>query len=218
MGDQPETRELKCWTRWLIAAVLAVVFVYWFPLFRIIPLDAAEDAKQAKKFDPKAFAQEFWDKRLPGAESDAIDAVELVAALAIDSDAAKEKYGRKLGIGDTVYFHLRGRGNVTGTGESILLAMDDGQDPSIALPTGLLFSNAVRDATGLINVSDFASSRHFNDVTTELNRIVEESVIPELKQRARIGAEVQFVGCAELAGDAEVRPLEVVPVSITFTD
>jgi predicted lipoprotein len=91
----------------------------------------------------------------------------------------------------------------------------EGDEVDILLPTGLLFGNAVRDATGLLDASAFPNSQNFNDISTELNRIVEAQVLPELKSRAAIGRRVQFASCAEVVDEEkDLKPLVLIPVSV----
>ena len=206
--------------RWIGIAcggVLLAIVCYFFPLFRIVPLDAAVKARQSKIFDPGSFAEKFWGEELATVADRAVDIAALVAALASDPEATKAEHGRTMGIGDVHYFHVRGSGIVRSVGEKLVgLSIDGGDLVQVELPTGLIFSNAVRDATGLIEVSDFVSSRHFNEVSSELNRRVETEILPSLREKAAPGRRLSFVGCAEIAGEAAALPLTVIPVSIEF--
>ena len=79
----------------------------------------------------------------------------------------------------------------------------EAKEPDIVLQTGLLFGNTVRDATGLLDASNFPDSRQFNEISTELNRIVEARVIPILKEKAAVGRQIDFAGCAEIPDEGE---------------
>jgi predicted lipoprotein len=101
--------------------------------------------------------------------------------------------------------------------QGIGLSLGNANEAEIVLETGLLFGNAVRDATGLTTASNFPNSQAFNDVSTELNHLVETQVIPSLKQQAQIGRRVQFVGSGEVRADAtELMPLKLVPLEVHF--
>jgi len=81
------------------------------------------------------------------------------------------------------------------------------------LLAGLLFGNTVRDATGLIDASNFPDSRQFNEISTELNRIVEARVIRRLREKSVVGQRIHFAGCAEIPDEGEVAsPLPVIPL------
>ena len=206
---------VRCSMFFGLCVLLGILF-YVFPLFRIVPLDAAVEEKQSKTFDPKTFAENFWSNELPDLAAQAVDVRDLVAALESDTNAAKAQHGRTMGMGDTHYFHVRGSGIVRAVteGKTIGLSVNDGDDIQIEFPTGLIFSNAVRDATGLIEVSAFASSRHFNDISSELNKKVETEILPTLRAKAAIGTRLSFVGCAEIVGEGNALPLTVIPVSL----
>ncbi len=198
-------------------ALLGVV-LYFFPLFRIVPLDAAMEARESQDFDPQAYGERFWTEELPSVAGQAVDVAELVAELARDPAAAKARYGRTIGLGDSHYFHVRGSGEVESVaeGEAIGLNVDGGDAVQVVIPTGLIFSNAVRDATGLIDVSSFASSRDFNDISGELNKRVEAEILPRLREGAAPGVRISFVGCAEVSGAHGPLPLQVIPVAVDF--
>lgn len=218
MSGNPQRGGAK--RRWIAiaggCALLLAVF-YFFPLFRIVDLDAAVKEKRSKIFDPRSYGEKFWFEDLPAAADKAVDVTDLVAALASDPEAAKAKHGRMMGLGGIHSFHLRGTGTIVAVGEKAIgLSVDGGDTIQVEFPTGLIFSNAVRDATGLIQVSAFASSRHFNDISSELNKRVEAEVLPALRKNAAPGVRLSFVGCAELAGDGNALPLKVIPVSIEF--
>jgi len=97
----------------------------------------------------------------------------------------------------------------------IALSLDaDSSSTDVILETGNIFGNAVRDGTRLLNVSDFADSQDFNAISSEINRRIEEQVLPNLRAKAVVGAIVHFAGCAEVADEGtDLHPLLVVPVS-----
>jgi predicted lipoprotein len=104
------------------------------------------------------------------------------------------------------------------TNDEVALALtQSATQPEIVLPTGLLFGNAVRDATGLLDVSDYPNSQDFNGISQALNHIIETRVLPTLRERAEVGATVRFVGCTEIADEStDLKPLRVVPIQIEF--
>jgi predicted lipoprotein len=85
--------------------------------------------------------------------------------------------------------------------------------PEVLLETGLLFGNALRDGTGLLDVNDYPNSQDFNGISAALNHLAETRVLPRLRERARIGATVRFVCCAEVNDEAtDLHPLRLVPI------
>jgi predicted lipoprotein len=90
-----------------------------------------------------------------------------------------------------------------------------GGSPEVFLQTGLLFGNTVRDVSGLVNAGEFSNSRHYNDVSAELNRIVETQVIARLKETAKIGNVITFIACGQLSPDQGTAiPLRLIPLKI----
>lgn len=206
---------------YIIAACAALAVAFWFfPAFRIVSLKQAKAAKDRGAFNAAEFATKFWSEHLTPALDHAPDASTVLAALSKDAKAAATNYGRTIGMSDTTYYLMRGTGTIVTAGNSGTGVSLDGAngEADLLLKTGLLFGNTVRDATGLLTASEFPNSKNFNDVSTELNRIVESQVLPLLKTNVVVaGRKLRFVVCAEVSeDDAGERPLKVVPVLIEW--
>jgi predicted lipoprotein len=205
------------WTGWLIALVVVAGLCWRFPLFRVVSLEQAAQAKDAAVFDPRKFAETFWNARLPYAFSNAVPADVLLLAIQTNSAEAKQKFSRSVGVSESYTYFVSGKGRVLSvTEDEVLLAVTSGAtNAEVSLQLGLLFSSVVRDGPGLLNVNDYPSSQDFNAISEALNRIVEERVQPRLRERAKVGAMIEFVGCAEVNDEAtDLRPLKVVPVQV----
>jgi predicted lipoprotein len=203
-----------------IAAVVGVTVVTWaFPLFHLVPLDKAREAREEAHVNAAEFAEKFWDERLPTALSRAPDARAVLDAIEGDFQAARERYGRTVGISNSYFVCLQGSGrvvNVDAKGVG-LVVRGGGAGPDVVLPVGMVFGNTVRDATGLLDLNKFPNSQDFNAIAAELNRLVETRVLPQLRERAEVGREIRFVGCAEVSSDAKRRrPLKVIPLRLEF--
>ena len=200
-----------------VALVLLVVVFRFVPLFHLVPLKQRQGQQAATEFNAPNFATAFWHEKLLRSLDRAADAAEVLAALAANPQKARTQFGRTPGMGSSTLFFLRGTGHVVSmTKKGVALALKDGGDTAeILLPMGLLFGNAVRDGTGLLDASAFPNSQNFNDLSTELNRVVETSVFPSLRELAKPGVKLSFAGCAEVAAeDADAKPLKVIPVSV----
>jgi predicted lipoprotein len=201
--------------------------VFWqFPLFTIERSAERETgrvpaASDAAAFDAAAFAESFWnEKLLPSirANSEIPDAATLIEALRENPQSAGEKFGRKVGISRVRLFVLRGNGVVAAVNEKgIGVALEpEASTPDLVLHAGPVFGNVVRDASGLVDPGEFSNSQQLNDISARLNRIVEQQVIPRLKELAMPGQKIQFVGCAELPDDQrDIRPLKVIPLDVS---
>ena len=197
-----------------LAAV--VTLLWWMPLFHFVPLDQQRAKKEEAAFNAADYAHNFWTRLLPAALENAADATTVLSTARQDPQAVRDQYGRSVGLGRTSLYFLRGSGTIVSVdkeGVGVALQSDEGE-PDIVLQTGLLFGNAVRDSTGLISPSDFPNSQHYNDLSNELNRIVETLVLPALKEQAQVGRRVYFVGSAEVLNERDWKPLKLIPVEI----
>lgn len=198
-------------------AVIAVALLWRFPLFRIVPLKTAK-AQQVAAFDAEAFAREFWEAKLLPATARAVELNALLAALAQDPMAARQRYGRALGLSSTTAIFVQGAGRVSAIEDDGVRVALNGAPAGreVSLLTGLVFGNAVRDGTGLLDVSAYADSQDFNKLSTALNGIVETRVAPALREQAKVGREIRFAGCLELEEDAALDHLRIVPVKVEW--
>lgn len=183
------------------AALLGLLIA--FPPFRIVakrtgdaPATLASTGVAAvTAFGPAAFALQFWDEQLSPAATRAPEAAALLADLRRDPAAATKAHAHRVGLGHAAYYFVRGTGRVTAVERSRLLVEIDGA--TIALRTGPVFGNGVRDGCGLLDVNQVPGLTEFNALSAELNRLVEAKVQPALKAGAVVGATVTFTGCAE---------------------
>jgi predicted lipoprotein len=200
----------------ILLGILA--FVCWlFPLFHIVPLKTALAEKAAVTFNPAAFAEFFWTNQLSESFSHAVPAETLVHAIAADSATAKKKYSRSVGLGDAYFYFLSGSGTVTAVSDDeISLALTPGStNADVVLEVELVFGNAIRDGTGLLNASDYPNSQDFNDLSAALNHLVETRILPSLKAQAKVGATLSFIGCVEVDDESsDLKPLKIIPLQV----
>lgn len=204
----------------ILAAVAIVGVTTWFfPLFHVVSRESLRADQERKAFDAAAFVQAFWQSQLLPAMADAADAQTVVAMLRDNPDQASSQFGRAAGLGRETLYFLRGSGKiVTVNKKQIGISLGTVEDQAdITLQAGLLFGNTVRDATGLLSGDDYPNSQQFNEISTELNRWIEKNVLPALRERAKVGGNIEFVGCAAVTNlPRDITPLRVVPVEVTF--
>ncbi len=203
------------WSGWLIVVAVVASLCWLFPLFHIIPLERAAKEKAAATFDPKAFAEKFWNEQLLTSLDKAVKAEELLPAIQSNAAEAKRKYSRSVGVSESYTYYIAGQGRVLAVNDDeVSLAVTEGATTAeVSLQTGLLFSNAIRDGTGLLNVNDYPNSQDFNAISEALNRIIEERVLPKLRETAKVGTIISFVGCAEVNDEStDLKPLKMIPV------
>ena len=194
----------------------AAVCLYLWPPFHVVPLDQARAGTDEAVFDPDGVVEEVWSELANSAGETAVDAGELLRALAQDQTSAANKFGRRLGLSGKASYFVSGTGRITEVAKrSVEVALPEGG--SIAIEAGPIFGNAIRDGSGLFDVNDFANSQDFNAVSAEINRRVEERVLPELRRQAGVGKTVHFLGGVEISdSDANVESLKLTPVAIEF--
>jgi predicted lipoprotein len=213
--------SLRRFLQALIWLAIVIVVGLVFPPFHVhrlgstAGLSSGNSARLPAALDVRKYAEDFWKDRLAPAGSQATEAGIVAAALASDPELAASKYGRRSGLGGNALYFIRGTGRVRSVDRKGVWLALEGQDQNpVLLPIGPLFGNALRDATGLLNVQDF-SSFDFNALSTELNRIAETRIQPDLK-RAVVGKQLRFVGCAEATDESGKLQLKVVPISIEY--
>jgi predicted lipoprotein len=82
-----------------------------------------------------------------------------------------------------------------------------------------IFGNAVRDASGLIDVNDFSNTMDFNNISDEINKIIKERVVPPFKTNVAEGELVEFVGALELnRGNVNLDLIEMIPVKLAIKE
>lgn len=187
----------KPWALIIAGVALAGVLVV-YPPFRFGSQregGAADGLAAAAAFAPPAFAQEFWQEQLLPAAERAAEVGPVLAALRRDPAEATRAHAHRIGLGNAAFFFLRGEGRITAVERSRVLVEIDGA--TVALRTGPVFGNVVRDGSGLLDVNEVPGLTEFNAISAELNRLVEERVQPPLHAAAVVGATVSFAGMAE---------------------
>lgn len=202
--------------RWIIATVVLAGVCWLSPLFHVVPLKAAAEQKAAAVFNPAQFAETFWNSQLLPAVNKSVKAETLLSAIQSNVTDAKKKYSRSIGAAENYFYFLSGSGKVVAVSdEEISLNFTGGTNAEVSLQTGLIFGNALRDGTGLLDANNYPNSQDFNAISEALNKIVETRVLPKLKVQARVGAKISFAGCAEVADESsDLKPLKVIPVEV----
>jgi len=203
----------------ILAAVVTVAVLTWFfPLFRVVSRESLRAERDRKSFNAADFVQTYWQQKLTPAFSDAADASAVLAALRETPEQARTQFGRTAGIGRESLYFFRGSGKIVSVDKKeVGISLSDKEQADLTLQTGLLFGNTVRDATGLLSADDYSNSQHFNEISSELNRTIETTVLPPLRTAAKVGAEIEFMGCAAVTNlPRDITPLKVVPLEVKF--
>jgi predicted lipoprotein len=173
------------------------------------------------EFKPAKYANDFWDKKLTPAMSAATETGGLLTLLKTEKQKAFDAHSHALGIGNIKYFLVKGTAKVTDVGENEVTVKleSEKEKPQMRIATEFVFGNAVRDASGKIDINEFANSMDFNNVSAEINKIIREKIIPPFKAKVKNGDTVDFVGAIELNQEhLKLENIEIIPVSLKIRD
>lgn len=175
----------------------------------------------SKDFDAKSYAAKYFNAKLIPALNSAVEINQLIALLQKDKAKTFDTYSHALDIGNIRFFLVKGEGVITAINENdvSVLAKADSSERKVQIATEFVFGNAIRDASGLIDINEFKNTMDFNNVSAELNKIVRSKVLPPFKTNARKGDTVQFFGAIELNREyPDIEKIEVIPVSLKISN
>lgn len=197
----------------LIVAFLAYNSVYFKKLDEVKAGTAS--------FNAEKYAKDFWTKKLAPALTKSPETGQLLMLLRTDKDKAFKDHAHALGIGNIKYFLIKGTGKVTEVEENqVRIRLEsEGEKPEMRIATEYVFGNAVRDASGTIDINEFSNSMDFNNVSAEINEIIREKVIPPFKLKVKKGDVVEFTGAIELNQEhLKLDNIEIVPIILKIKD
>ena len=206
--------------KYAVAAAIIAFLVY-----HSIYFEKLEDIKEQRRrgaFNAAGYARDFWDNQLFSVLDKAVDAKELIELFNTNMNEAIRRYGKAPGVSRSYAYLIRGNGKILTIAEDFLeVSIREPQtNPDIKITSGFyILGNAVRDASGLINVSDFSDTMKFNEISGEINKIVVKEVIkPFLDEKPLVGKTIRFYGATQVAQDAieakEFRLVEVIPIRL----
>lgn len=209
----------------MVCKYILIVAVFAFLLYRGIYFENLQDVRQQQQreaFNAAEYARDFWDNQLPGVLDKAVETKELIKLFNTDMAQAIERYGKAPGVSRVYAYLLKGEGTILVAGENRLevSVKEPNTNPDILIETGSYIpGNAVRDASGLIDVSKFSDTMKFNEISGEINKIVVKDVIkPFLDKGPSPGGTVEFYGAIQVAQDAaeekELGLIMIVPIRL----
>jgi predicted lipoprotein len=170
-----------------------------------------------KQFDAGDFAKKLWEGELQTSINSAIELPLLLKSISENPDAAFEQNTKALAIGNYRYAMVKLKGTITRINENEILV-------SIALPhadsllnvaitTEFVYGNAVRDASGLLEVRDFNNASDLNNIAEALNALVRKNIVPSLRTKAKENSMVELVGAVQLNREHVAKEmLEIIPL------
>lgn len=157
------------------------------------------DVTNAKKenFDFKAYADSIYYKGILKSKK-TLALTSLITSINTNKEEAFKKYGNRLGIGNSAYFMIQSTGKIIDIKDGIYTIADE-KNSIVYLDTKYIFGNALRDASGLVKLTDFKTNAQFNKVSESLNDIVRNEVLPKELKKVKIGDSVSFSGAVKLS-------------------
>jgi predicted lipoprotein len=99
--------------------------------------------------------------------------------------------------------------------EVTVLVACSGNPVVVKLNTEYIYGNAIRDASGLVNVKDFVNTMDLNNISGELNKRVRQEVLPAFKASVQKQDSIAFTGAVELNKEhLKLDELSIIPVQI----
>jgi predicted lipoprotein len=206
--------------KYAIAAIVIAFLVYHSIYFE--NLEDIKQQKQREAFNAAQYARDFWDNRLFSVLDQAVDIQELIELFSTNMNEAVRRYGKAPGVSRTYAYLIKGEGKILSITEDFLQVSisEPETNPDVKISTGFYIpGNAVRDASGLVDVSNFTDTMKFNEISSEINKIVVKDVIrPFLDKRPQVGSTMRFFGAIQVSQEAieakEIQLFDVVPIRL----
>lgn len=201
--------------KYLVALVVIALVAFNSVYFK--KLSEVKAATSSRQFDAAAYATDYLKNKLPGQLKNAIEINTLTSLLQAEPKKTFGQYSHALGIGNIRFFLVQGQGEIIKIEDdaTTVLVKKDTVRQLVRIATEYVFGNAIRDASGLININEFNNTMDFNNVSAEINKIIRSEVLPPFKAQAQKGDVVQFVGAIELnQAHVKLDDIEVVPITL----
>ncbi len=152
---------------------------------------------QKENFDFKAYANSIYYKGILKSKK-TINLTDLIATAKANPELAFKNHGNRLGIGNSAYFMIQSTGKIIDIKDGLYTIADE-KNGIVYIDTKYIFGNALRDASGLVKLTDFKTNAQFNKVSESLNDIVRNEILPNETKKVQIGDSVSFSGAIKLS-------------------
>lgn len=195
----------------VLPAVVVLVLVAMVLDTKVLPIGAKENSG-TDAFSAEAYGKKEFPRIQAELEKAAVDAKVLALAIAADSAAAGEKYGKPGSVGPM--FPVRFSGVVGEGSGGIFVVKVDGlpEGVGIRVQTGPAINGTeVRDGTGTIAFGQFTNQIEYQDVGSALNNEIKAQVLANLDRDKLSGKKIDVVGVFELVNPANwlVTPVQL---------
>jgi predicted lipoprotein len=155
---------------------------------------------RAEKFDANSFTKKLWEEKLPAKMDSAIDLTMFITAIGTQPQDAFNKYTNALAIGNYRYAMVKTAGKVVELNEDDFLLQLPFADSmlKVRIATEFIYGNAIRDASGLVQVKDFPNSADLSGISEEFNKTVRTQVLIPFKKLVKTGDSISVTGAIEI--------------------
>ena len=175
----------------------------------------------AEKFDARSFTKKLWDEKLPAKMDSAVELTTLITAIGTQPEDAFNKYSNALAIGNYRYALVKTSGEVIELNEDDLLLQLPFADSmlKVRVATEFIYGNAIRDASGLVEVKSFPNTTDLSSISEELNKTVRTVVLVPFKKAVKAGDKIAVTGAIEI-NKAHINwtEPEIIPVRLQITN
>lgn len=201
--------RIRPWMIWVPLAIVVLVAAGFSTKF--VSGEEASAAASGEQFDPVGYADERFESEIvPQVQDEAVDLATLLTDLAAGGDEAE--FGKTPGTGSAYSFPVEFTA-VAGTPNGAILPVTvEGVPADVTVQVQIgpaLNGSALRDVTGTVSFNEFTNQLEFQEVATEFNNRVRDSVLSEVDPAQLAGKTVRVVGAYTRVNPALVS---VVPV------
>jgi predicted lipoprotein len=187
--------------------------------YKSIYIKKLSEVKKAadEKFNAGSYTKKLWEERLPSKLDSAVSLITLIEAIETNSAAAFSQYSNAIAIGNYRYSLVKVTGTVMIVNEDDIILQLSHADSlmKIKMATEFVYGNAIRDASGLMDIRDFANTTDLNNISEELNKTVRTAVLPSFKKQVKAEDKVEVTGAIEINKEhIRLNELELLPVRI----
>jgi predicted lipoprotein len=201
---------MKKMIKYFLGAIVVIFVGYNSVYFKRL----SEIKKENAGFNASAYADKLV-KEVIADSSKLVTFDQLIAEINKNKQNAFAQYGHALAIGSTRYFMTKEEGNVLEVKDSEVL-LETKEKKVLRIATEFVYGNAIRDASGKVRLTDFSNTNDLNNISSEINKLVRSSVLPNFKATVKKGDKVNFLGALELNEDhLDLTDIELIPLRLS---
>jgi len=204
----------------ITVVIVAIIAFLLYNSVYIMSLTEREEQLKSQTFDPEAAIKQFRTESAALMAEKALALDEFDRLLVNNPEELIENHGNTLGIGAPYSIVVSGEAEIIDISDELLkiTSPDISGNVEYFIRISSIFSNTIREASGMFALDKFETTMDFNLVTLELNSYVENEVVEPVRQQFTKGAKVTFTGAADVSlKKLPVKNIEIVPVKLMLT-